>query len=274
MRISCLAVSLFPQILKGEYDILDYMRLMKSMNLDGFDLGMILLKNKSIKELDLVGEYIEKESLPLIMLTTAPDFTHPEKSQRNVELENMIQNIQVASRLGAKYVRIVAGQAHPGISRKDGIDWVVNSFQELIPVAENKNIKLLYEDHSKTAAWQYLDFSNPPEIFLEIADKIKDTPIGINFDTANILVSGEDRTIEILDKVFDKVETIHVNDISLKGTMSPTLIGTGIVPIKDIFTYLKGRKFNGWLCIEEWGNKGIEGVIKAVNFTRKTWEEA
>lgn len=274
MKISCLAVSLFPKILKGELDILDYIRLMKSLNLDGFDLGMILLKDKSVKELNLVGELIEKESLPLIMLTTAPDFTHPEKDQRDVELENMIQNIHVASGLGAKYVRIVAGQSHPGVSRKDGVDWVVNSFHKLISVAENNNIKLLYEDHSKTAAWQYLDFSNPPEIFLEIADKIKDTPICINFDTANILVSGEDRTIEVLDKVFDKVETIHVNDISVKGTMSPTLIGTGIVPIKDIFTYLKGRDFDGWLCIEEWGNKGIEGVLKAVNFTRKAWAEA
>jgi sugar phosphate isomerase/epimerase len=56
--------------------------------------------------------------------------------------------------------------------------------------------------------------------------------------------------------------------------MSPTLIGTGIVPFKDIFTYLKGREFDGWLCIEEWGNKGIEGVVAAVNFTRKAWIEA
>ena len=47
MKISCLAVSLFPQIIKGEMDILDYIKLMKRLNLDGFDLGMILLKNKS-----------------------------------------------------------------------------------------------------------------------------------------------------------------------------------------------------------------------------------
>ena len=274
MKISCLAVSLFPQIMKGEMDILEYIKLMKRLNLDGFDLGMILLKNKSAKELYMVGEHIAKESLPLIMVTTAPDFTHPNKNQRVAEFESMIQNIYVASDLGAKFVRIVAGQAHPGVSRKEGVDWTVSSFQQLVPIAEKKNIKLLYEDHSKTAAWEYLDFSNPPEIFLEIAERIKDTPIGINFDTANILVAGEDRTIEVLDKVFDKVETIHVNDISVKGTMSPTLIGTGIVPIKEVFTYLKGRSYDGWLCIEEWGNKGIEGVEKAVDYTRKAWTEA
>lgn len=274
MKISCLAVSLFPKIIKGEFDILDYIKLMKRLNLDGFDLGMILLKNKSVKELNMIGDYMAKESLPLIMVTTAPDFTHPNKDQRDAEFESMLQNVCVASDLGAKYVRIVAGQAHPGISIKEGIEWTVSSFLKLVSVAENKNIKLVYEDHSKTAAWEYLDFSNPPEIFLEIADKIKNTPIGINFDTANILVSGEDRTIEVLDQVFDKVETIHVNDISVKGTMSPTLIGTGIVPIKEVFTYLKCRGYDGWLCIEEWGNKGIEGVEKAVDYTRKAWAEA
>jgi sugar phosphate isomerase/epimerase len=274
MKISCLAVTLFPQILKGEMDVLDYIRLMKSLHLDGFDLGMILLKNKTVKELYQISRHIEKESMPLIMVTTAPDFTHPDMCQRIIEMEHMIQNICVASDLGAQYVRIVAGQAHPGVSRKDGVEWSVNAFLKLVSIAESKNIKLVYEDHSKTAAWEHLDFSNPPEIFLEIAEKIKDTPIGINFDTANILVAGEERTIEVLDKVYDKVETIHVNDISVKGTMSPTLIGTGIVPIKEVFTYLKKRGFDGWLCIEEWGNQGTAGVAKAVDFTRKAWEEA
>lgn len=274
MKISCLAVTLFPQILKGEFEILDYIRLMKSMNLDGFDLGMILLKNKSEKELGSINEYIHNESLPLIMVTTAPDFTHPDEKQRVIEMESMIKNINVASFLGAKYVRIVAGQAHPGVTRKVGVEWVVNSFLKLIDVADSKKIKLLYEDHSKTAVWDYLDFSNPPDIFLEIADRIKNTPIGINFDTANILVAGEDRTIEVLDKVFDKVETIHVNDISVKGKMSPTLIGTGIVPIPEIFSYLKNRGFDNWVCIEEWGNQGIDGVKKAVEYTRKAWKEA
>lgn len=274
MKISCLAVSLFPQIIRGEYSLDDYIRLMKNLGLDGFDLGMILLKDKSQNELESLKKLIEAEAFPLIMVTTAPDFTHPDESQRSAELFAMIRNINVASYLGAKYVRIVAGQAHPGVTEINGIEWVVGSFLKLTDVAQKANVTLVYEDHSKTAAWQYLDFSNPPHIFLEIAARIKHTPIKINFDTANILVAGQDSTLEVLDKVYDRVETIHVNDISVKGTMSPTLIGTGIVPIKDVFAYLKSKNFDNWLCIEEWGNQGTEGVKNAVAFTRKTWAEA
>lgn len=274
MKLSCLAVSLFPQVSSGELSIADYIRLMKRLNLDGFDLGMVLLKNKSAADLDAIHACITTESLPLIMVTTAPDFTHPDKNQRGIEFASMLQNIAVASHLGARYVRIVAGQAHPGVSRRDGVEWVVGSFFRLIDAAEKRKIKLLYEDHSKTAAWEHLDFSNPPDVFLEIAERIKDTPIGINFDTANVLVAGEDRTLEVLDRVFPKVETIHVNDISTRGTMSPTLIGTGIVPNREIFTYLKRRGFDGWVCIEEWGKQGTAGVEKAVRYTRESWASA
>lgn len=274
MKLSCLGVSLFPQILAGEFSLQDYIRLMRRLGLDGFDLGMILLKDRSAAELGRLKELIAAESLPLIMVTTAPDFTHPDASRRAAELHGMLANLEVASLLGARYVRIVAGQAHPGVSRREGVEWAVSHFRQLIAPAERAGVRLLYEDHSKTAAWQYLDFSNPPDLFLEIADQLKDTPIRINFDTANVLVSGEDRTFEVLERVYPRVETIHVNDISTRGTMSPTLIGTGIVPNREIFAYLRRRGFNGWLCIEEWGQQGIAGVERAVGFVRNAWAES
>jgi len=109
---------------------------------------------------------------------------------------------------------------------------------------------------------------------LKIAHQIKNTGIGINFDTANILVAGEDRTLEVLEQVIDNVETIHVAETATKGKMDPVLLGTGIVPVAEIFAYLKREKWDKWLCIEEWGSMGVEGVKKAVEFTRETWDKA
>jgi len=274
MKISCLSVSLFPKILSGEMTIKEYATFCKDLNLDGFDLGIVQLKNHTPKYINGLKEEIKEVGLPLVMITTYPDFTHPDPLQREREIEYLRHDIALASNLGAKFLRITAGQAHPRMPVNKGIDLVVDYFHQIAPVADQFGVKLVFEDHSKPGAWDYMDFSNPPDIFLSIAEQIKDTSIGVNFDTANILVAGEDRTLEVLEKVYDQVETIHVAETATKGKMDPVLLGTGIVPIKEVFSLLKQKGFGGWLCIEEWGSMGTEGVEKAVAYTKKTWEEA
>ena len=273
MKISCLSVSLFPAIENGQLTIKDYALLCKSLKLDGFDLGIILLKTHTPVYLNKLKKEFEEIGIFPIMVTTYPDFTHPDYLQRERELEYLRHDIALASEIGAKFLRITAGQAHPEVSTKDGIEYVVDYFHRIAPIADKFNVKLVYENHSKPGAWDYMDFSNPPEIFLSIVERIKDTNIGINFDTANILVSGNKNTVEVLEKIIDKVETIHVAETAAIGEMKPVALGTGLAPIKDVFTTLKKHGWNKWLCIEEWGNRGVEGVIEAVNYTRKIWEE-
>ena len=274
MKLSCLSVSLFPAVINGEMTIKEYAELCKSLELDGFDLGLIQLKNHSPGYVNQIKKDIKDVGIPVVMITTYPDFTHPDPMQREREFEYLRHDIALASNIGAKYLRITAGQAHPKMEVHEGINLVVENFKNIAPVAEKFGITLVYEDHSKPGAWDYMDFSNPPDIFLEIARQIKDTSIRINFDTANILVAGEERTLEVLEEVIDQVDTIHVAETGTLGKMDPVPIGTGLAPIKEVFTLLKAHQFEGWLCIEEWGNQGVEGVKKAVEFTRKTWEEA
>jgi len=176
--------------------------------------------------------------------------------------------------LGARFVRITAGQAHEETSETQGVQWVVENFKNIALIGEKYGVTLLYENHSKPGAWELMDFSNRPHLFLEIAQQIRNTSIGINFDTANILVAGEGNTMEILDAVIDRVKTIHVADTGTKGTLNPVPLGSGIVPFSEIFGYLKSKKFDGWLCLEEFGNNGTEGVKDAVRFVRETWHHS
>jgi len=274
MKMSCLSVSLFPKIQNGEMSIREYARFCKSLDLDGFDLGVILFRNHTPKYIHQINEDIRSEQIPLCMVTTYPDFTHPDAAQREREFDFLVHDIALASAFGAKYLRVTAGQAHPSVARDKGIEWAIAHLRRAAPISDKYGITLLYEDHSKPGAWDYMDFSSPPDIFLEIAEGLRGTSIGINFDTANILVAGEDSTIEVLDQVIDMVKTIHVAETGTKGKMDPVPLGTGIVPFSKIFSYLKSKKFDGWLCLEEWGNKGTEGVREAVSFVKRTWREA
>jgi sugar phosphate isomerase/epimerase len=129
---------------------------------------------------------------------------------------------------------------------------------------------LLYENHSKPSAWDYTDFSYPIDIFLGIYKELADTGIRINFDVGNVVSLGLD-PLDILPLVIKQIETIHVSDMAEVGKFSPTVIGSGVVPLRQVFAALKRHGFDGWLCIEEASNQGLPGIERAVAFVRETW---
>ncbi len=274
MKLSCLPVSLFKELDSGEISIKEWAEYGKGLNLDAIDLMMVNIKSHTPKYLKTMKTGLDEVGIGIAMITTYPDFTHPCEKQRKREKIYLENDIAVASQLKAKFLRVTAGQAHPETSRKDGIKWAIEGLLSVEETAKEFGVKLVYEDHSKPGGWDYMDFSNPPDIFLEIAKGIKGSSIGINFDTANILVAGVEKTVEVLEQVIDQVETIHVNDITTIGKMETCVIGTGIVPNKAVFSCLKKHGWDNWLCIEEWGNKGLEGINQAVNTTRQFWKEA
>jgi sugar phosphate isomerase/epimerase len=265
---------LFPAIQSGEIKVSEYAKLCKSIGLDGFDLGMILLKNHTPRYIDEFNHEVRGENIPLVMLTTYPDFAHPNSLQREREFDYLVHDIALASAVHAKFLRVTAGQRHPGTNQEKAIRWVVENLKKAAIVAEKYGVELVFENHSITSGWHYMDISNSPAVFLEIVSELTDTSIGVNFDIANILVSGEGDTIDVLDKVITKVKTIHVADVSAKGSMDPVQLGTGVVPMKEIFSYLKEKQYNGWLCLEIWKNSGIDAIKEAVQFIKDTWAKA
>lgn len=274
MKFSCLAVSLFPDIMGGRMSVGGYASLCRGLGLDGFDLGITVLKNHTPVYLQALNQEIEGSGLPLVMVTASPDLSNPHPLQREREYDFLLHDIALASALNARFLRATAGQAHPGVNAGEIAPIVAEYLMRASKAAEKYGIEVLFENHSTTKAWQYMDIANPSAVFLDIAARIKDSAIGINFDTANILVAGEDNTIEVLDAVISKVKTIHVADMAKKGSMAPVQLGTGIVPMRDIFKYLKEKKFDGWLCLEIWKDEGAEAVKRAVDDMKELWEKA
>jgi len=271
MKISCLPVSLFQDMASGSMSVKEWMQMAKEVGLDAVDLSIILIKNHTTKYLNQLKTEIEDENMSITMITTYPDFSHPDKIQTERELEYLKRDIALASFLNVKYLRILAGQDYPGINRDKTIKKVIEYFKMIAPIADKFGVKLVYENHSKPGVWDYSDFSHPTLIFLEIVEGIWDTNIGINFDTANSLILGDD-PVEILKKVMEKVYVIHASDALSLGELKPSVIGEGIVPFREIIRFLKEVKYDGWICIEEASNTGIDGIRKATEFIRKIWD--
>ena len=195
MKISCLPVSLFMKISSGAMSLEDWIREAAEIGLDGFDLSIVMIKNHTPAYLAKLREAFD--ILPAVMATTYPDFTHPDPAQRRRELDYCRADISLCSQLGIRYLRVLAGQAHPPVSHSSGISTALDNLWQAAAVARSNGVTLLYENHSKPSAWQYADFSYPIDIFLEILDGLNGSGIRLNFDIGNVSSLGLD-PLEIL----------------------------------------------------------------------------
>ncbi len=275
MKLSCLPVSLFNDILSDRLDIVAWAEAAENMGFDGFDISSMFLKNHTPTYLSSLKAGIASAGIPLIMVSSYPDFTHPDVRQRRREDTYLACDIAVTEELQGRYLRVLAGQAHPNVPLVTGVEQAVAGLRRAAEIAYTRDVTLVYENHAKPAAWHHIDFSFPPEVFLQVFEGIKDTGIMVNFDMGNSTAEAarEGDELRLLERVYDKVATFHVCDMKERGVFSPTLVGTGMTPLPELFGYIKGRGFDGWLCIEEASGTGMDGVRKAHDYVRDLWEK-
>jgi len=272
MKLSCLPVSYFAEITAGKMTVADWARMGASLKLDAVDLSILFLPERTEAAAAALRGRIEAEGIGVAMLTTYPDFTHPDPAQRALELEQEVQAVKIAAALGARFIRVTDGQAHPGTSRSNGIAWAAESLTRLVDLAGDLGVQLAFENHAKPGAWTYTDFSQPPEIYLEILSKVP-PQLGVNFDTGNATAYAAD-PLDFLDQVLGRVVSVHAADTATRGELNHVLLGTGVTPFEELFHCLKSSGWDGWICMEEASRQGRWGVETAANYIRRTWAAA
>jgi sugar phosphate isomerase/epimerase len=273
MKLSCLPVSFFSDIIEGRMSVLQWAQMGASIGLDAIDISILFAPDHAPQTLAAMRRDVESTGMRILMVTSYPDFTHPDAAQREREIALEQEVVSVAAALGAQYVRVTAGQAHPETGRAEGIAWAIQGLCRLAESTRNSGITLVYENHAKPGAWTYTDFSQPPDIFLEIARATADVGIGVNFDAGNAATFADD-PIELLRAVMPQVITIHAADSSCRGELKHVLLGTGVTPYPAIFKELKKAGWDGWICMEEAAYLGRAGVEAAARFIRQTWQAA
>ena len=273
MKLSCLPVSYFPDIIGGQMSVAEWAREGASLGLDGIDISILFVQDFTPSGLASLRQQIEDAGLGLTMVCTYPDFTHPDADERKRQLEQLAGYIDACGQLGAKYIRITSGQGHPDTPRQQGIEWSVAGMTSALPYATTSGVQLVFENHAKPGVWTYPDFCFPPDIFLELARRTRFTDLGINWDTCNIIAYGDD-PLPVLQQVIDKVLTVHASDTGTRGKLTHVLLGTGLTPFVETFRMLQQAGWDNWICIEEGSKLGHEGVAAATRFVRETWAKA
>ena len=267
-KLSCLPVSLFSEFYDKKTDLPIWSSQAAQIGLDYIDINIRCLLGMDTENAAALSETL---TVPVMMVTTYSDFTNPDVAAMNTAVEQAKQDIRVSASLQAKYLRLTAGQAHPGQDDTAMIDRIYRCFEACIPVAEEAGIGLLIENHSKPGAWQYDDFDFHFERMVKLWERLQDLPIGVNYDTANAFALH--RWQELLDVFRGRIETVHVNDLISVDPLKFVCIGDGIVPLQKQLDVIFASGFQGAICIEEAGMEGLDGIGRSVRHTRRLLEQ-
>ena len=273
MKLSCIPVSFFKEIIGGSMTVAEWARMGKEIGLDAIDVSILFVSDRSRSAVAGLRKSIEAAGMRVAMVASYPDFTHPDAAQRARELALAQEVVEVAAGLGAEMVRVTAGQAHPETGRENGIRWATEGLRTLLDRTRKSGVRLVYENHGKPGVWTYTDFSQPPDIFLAIVRATASVGLGLNFDTANATAFSRD-PLELLEQCIERVVSIHAADTAVHGELKPVLLGTGLTPLAAIFERLVQAGWDNWICIEEASFQGRAGVEKAAQFVRRLWDES
>ncbi|NKB66982.1 MAG: TIM barrel protein [Candidatus Latescibacteria bacterium] len=268
--------------------LFEWIDMARSLGAEGLELYDGFLLSLENDYLDQVGEALKKAGFAMPMMCCSPDFTNPDPEGRRRAIEREIRMIEVTRHLGGPNAvcRVLSGQRYPQLDQQQGLEWVVQAIEEILPVARQHKIVLGLENHFKDGYWQYPEFAQKQDVFLALLDAIPERRwFGVQYDPSNALVAGDD-PLDLLRRVADRVVSMHASDRYLipgatledlrqhDGTLgyAPDLkhgvTGEGLNDYDAIFSILAEVGYSGWVSIED-GMDGMDEMRRSIDFLKE-----
>lgn len=278
----------------GEMSVDDWIDSSLELDVDGLEFYWGFTPHESFAEMDRLKRRVEAQGRSIPMMCYSPDFTRPDPRARRREVDTQKRAIEVTAELGGSYCRTLSGQRRPDIEFELAMEWVVESILECVEHAAKHEITLILENHYKDGFWNYPEFAQKKEAFLELLDRLGEPScLGVNFDPSNAVIAGED-PIELLEAVKERVVTMHASDrffeggtiedlrrveahpqAGYAGMLKHGVIGEGVIDYDRIFSILKEQNFQGWISIEDGDDpeRGMENLHTSADFLRRKMAE-
>jgi len=238
-------------------------------HVEGVELYPPAMESLDYPYLARVRDALDAVGLSAPMMCASPDFTYPDPARRAAEIEGYVKVVRAVAALGGSTCRILSGQRRPGVGREEGIAWVVDAIEQVLPLAEEQGTVLVMENHYKDGYWEYPEFAQESSIFLEIIGRIDSPWFAVNYDPSNALIAGDD-PVEVLESVLPRVRAMHASDRTLEGGTLEDLrrmdrdpmagyapfvrhgvVGQGLISYDRVFELLASVGFDGWVSIED-----------------------
>lgn len=268
--------------------VFDWIEMARGLPADGLEMYDGFFTSTETDYLDRVRDAIHQAGFVMPMLCCSPDFTNPDVEGRKASVEREIEMIRVCHHLGGEgsVCRVLSGQRYPNVDRAQGIEWVCECFDQLLPVARQYGVILGLENHYKDGFWHYPEFAQKQDVFLELLDAFPEREyFGVQYDPSNAVVAGDD-PVELLRHVADRVVSMHASDrflvpgatledlthsdgtIGYSESLQHGVTGEGLNDYDAIFLILAQHRYSGWISIED-GMNGLEEMQRSLEFLHR-----
>ncbi|HEV7213943.1 MAG TPA: sugar phosphate isomerase/epimerase family protein [Chloroflexota bacterium] len=235
-----------------------------------------------------VRSALASHHLQMPMLCFSPDFTQPDPERRQAEVARQRRMIDLVAAFDCpepRTCRVLSGQRRPDVGVDQGVAWVVECLQQLLPYAAEQRVILAMENHYKDNYWRHPEFAQHLPVLRRIVDQIDSPWFGINFDPSNAILAGED-PLEVLDALKERVVSMHASDRFIRpghtlaelrrqedstgyaSILQHGEVGKGLNDYDTIFKTLATAGFRGWVSIED-GMNGIDELRRSAQFLRR-----
>ena len=162
----------------------------------------------------IIRDLLEKYDLELVSI----DCDYPIWSHHSIDVleKTIVWGTQLGCRL---YITTDSDQYPAGRTLEDWLRVIKYHFECVLPTAERRDAIIAVEPHGR--------LTTRPDTLMQIVTQNGSDRIGINFDTGNSFIAGQD-PVAFLKQVKDRVVHMHIKDVS--EALARTLRGeeTGI----------------------------------------------
>ena len=140
------------------------------------------------------------------------------------QLDEARRFIDLASALGAPYVRVFGNEYVPGVPRADMLAHIAGALHELGDYARRTGVTVVIESHG--------DFTDSPAL-LEILQKADSPNVALLWDAHHTFVSGKEEPEDTVRQLGKYIRHTHLKDSVPAGNdRRYVLTGTGQVPVQ------------------------------------------
>lgn len=174
--------------------------------------------------------------------TYLPSWIEPEPERRRIRIEHTKACLHLAKALDCGCISIPPGGPLNTSSRSQAMSLFYQGLEQVIPVAESLDIRLLVEPEPNLLIERTSEF----KAFIR---EVRSAHVGINFDIGHFYCAGEEPQAAF-EELVAWVGHVHLEDIGKSRIHQHLVPGDGAVDFKGIFQTMKKLDYRGDISLE------------------------